>query len=95
MLEDELGMPAEVADRVVEACSAKARVVAEQQLKEKEEAERKRLEDEQLSSSVLGDGSEPPVETDEAAESAAASILGDGPNLGDGLGEPEQLASGA
>jgi len=95
VLEDELGMPAEVADAVVEACSAKARVVAEQHLKEKEEAERKRLEDEQLSSSVLGDGSEPPVETDEAAESAAASILGDGPSLGDGLGEPEQQTSGA
>jgi transcription termination/antitermination protein NusA len=99
VLEDELGMSAEMADTVVEACSAQARIVAEQQLKEKEEAERKRHEDEQISSSVLGDGSEPRIETDAAAESAAASILGDGGGLGEDLGEAaaetEQQTSGS
>jgi transcription termination/antitermination protein NusA len=76
VLEQELGMPAELADRVVEESASQAKVVAEQQQKDKEEAERKRLEDESTAEAVLGGADEPFIEPDAQAESAAASILG-------------------
>jgi transcription termination/antitermination protein NusA len=76
VLEQELGMPAELADRVVEHAAEQAKVVAEQQAKDKEEAERKRVEEEAAASAVLGGNGEPYIETDAQAESAAASILG-------------------
>jgi transcription termination/antitermination protein NusA len=85
VLEQELGMPAELADRVVEECASQAKVVAEQQQKDKEEAERKRLEDESTAEAVLGGADEPFIEPDAQAESAAASILGIGTaEAGDG-----------
>ena len=76
VLEEELGMSPELADRVVEVCVAQARIVAEQQQKDKEEAERKRIEDEAAASAVLGPDRDAFIEPDEQAESAAASILG-------------------
>src|SRR5690606_11031368 len=53
-----------------------ARIVAEQQQRDREEAERKRLEEEAAATAVLGEDA-PPIEPDAAAESAAASILGE------------------
>jgi N utilization substance protein A len=96
VLEQELGMAAEVADRVVEACASQAKVVAEQQQKDKEEAERKRLEEEAAATAVLGGGDrEAYVETDAQAESAAASILGlDSPaSASDASNQPDQTAT--
>src|SRR5688572_29724018 len=78
VLEQELGMAAELADRVVEVCATQSKVVAEQQQKDKEEAERKRLEEESTAEAVLGGGDESFIEPDAQAESAAASILGIG-----------------
>ncbi len=78
VLENELGMPAELAERLVETAAVQAKIVAEQQAKEKEEAERKRLEQDAAATAVLGDH-DGYIETDAAAESAAASILGEGP----------------
>jgi N utilization substance protein A len=76
----ELQMSRELADQVVEACAAKAKIVAEQQQKEKEEAERRKAAEEAAATAVLGgDGSRMAnidIETDETAESVAASILG-------------------
>jgi N utilization substance protein A len=82
VLEDELGMPAELAETVITNCSDQAKVVAEQLQKEKEEAERRRTEEEAAAAAVLGGPSadgEAPVTTDAGAESAAASILGEAP----------------
>jgi N utilization substance protein A len=78
VLMEELGMPRPVADRVVGACVAKAKIVAEQQAKDKEAAELKRAEEEAAGAALLGSGpTNLEVETDEEAESAAASILGE------------------
>jgi N utilization substance protein A len=77
ILQQELGMSKEMADAVVKACTEQAKVVAEQQAKDREEAERKRLEEEAAASAVLGDERESYLEPDEQAETAAASILGE------------------
>jgi N utilization substance protein A len=77
VLNSELEMSTELAGHVVEVCAAQAKVVAEQQQREKEEAETRRAEEEAAASAVLGAG--PAVVTDEGAESAAASILGEAP----------------
>lgn len=79
---EELGMSEELSERVIEACSAQAKIVAEQQQKEKEEAERRRAEELAVGSSLL-DGDGPAIVPDEQAESAADSILG-------GLDESEE-----
>ena len=78
VLENELGMSPELAATVVETCAAQAKIVAEQQQKDKEVAERKRQEEEAAATAVLGGDRESYIEPDEQAESAAASILGDG-----------------
>jgi len=83
VLREELGMSEETARNVVEICSEKARVVAEQQAREKEEAEARRLEEEAAASALLGDGGEGESMPDEAAEAAADSILGGGSGEGD------------
>jgi N utilization substance protein A len=91
----ELGMTKQLARAVVAACGEQARQLAEQQQKEREEAERLRAEQEAQASALLGAapgdalgdllgsgfGAESAglVETDAQAESAAASILGGGP----------------
>ncbi len=85
VLQEELGMSPELADTVVEICTEKAKVVAEMQLKEKDEAEKRKAAEMAAASAVLGGG--PPgsfpsidVVTDEQAESAAAAVLGEGPS---------------
>lgn len=77
VLEQELDMPPDLAERVVEACSTQAKIVAEQQIKDKAEAERKRFEEEAAATAVLGGDGDSYFEPDEQAESAAASILGE------------------
>ncbi|MCZ6493000.1 MAG: transcription termination factor NusA [Planctomycetota bacterium] len=81
VLEEELSMTAELAEKVVEICAAQAIIVAEQQQKEKEEAERRKAEEEAAAAAVLGEpGSALPglgTEIDQQAESVAASILGE------------------
>jgi len=74
VLEQELGMSAETADLVVSVCSEKAKEVAEQQAREKEEAEVRRAAEQAATDAVLGAGP-----TDAAAEAAADAILGGGP----------------
>ncbi|MCZ6445089.1 MAG: transcription termination factor NusA [Planctomycetota bacterium] len=80
VLEEELSMTAELAEKVVEICAAQAIIVAEQQQKEKEEAERRKAEEEAAAAAVLGEaGTALPglgTEIDQQAESVAASILG-------------------
>jgi N utilization substance protein A len=87
VLTDQLGMSVETAQRVVEACSAMAKVVAEQQQKEKELNELRKAADEAAAKAVLGEGSastmaDLSVSTDAEAESAADSILGGGEGSG-------------
>lgn len=82
----ELEMPEDVADAVVNACAAQAKIVAEQMQKDKEAAELVKAAEEAAADSVLGGGhlsssdqlSETSIDTDEQAESAAAAILGGG-----------------
>ena len=76
MLESELQATAEIADAIVQACSEKAKVVAEQQAKDREEAERLAAEQGSAADALLGGGAA--VETDEASEAAADDILGGG-----------------
>lgn len=103
VLEAELAISSEVAERIVEACAHQARVVAEQQQRDREEAERKRLEEEAAASAVLGsdDDSQLLVETDEKAESVAASILGgdgdaaEGSESGSDESETNQTSAGS
>ncbi|MHC4415404.1 MAG: transcription termination factor NusA [Planctomycetota bacterium] len=84
VLQEELGMSAQLAETVVEQCAAQAVIVAEQQQKEKEEAERRKAEEEAAASALLGEASgafpnldaaiEPPPEPteDETASPAVA-----------------------
>jgi N utilization substance protein A len=76
VLEEELGMPRELADLIVDTCTTQAKIVAEQQAKDKEEAERKRQEEAAAGAALL-DGGDSFIEPDAEAESAAASILGE------------------
>jgi len=93
VLEEELGMSPELADRVVEEAAAQAKIVAEQQQKDKEESERKRLEQEQTASSVLDADGERFIEPDQDAESAAAAILGMGSSDGAGSSQSSEAGS--
>ena len=81
ILVEQIGAPEDVATAMVEAASAKAKVVAEEQAREKAEAEKRKAEEEAAAQALL-DGE--PV--DESADAAAASILG---------GEPLPEATGA
>ncbi|MFO0874836.1 MAG: transcription termination factor NusA [Phycisphaerales bacterium] len=95
VLQKEVEMPAEIADRVVARCSEKAKVVAEQQKKERAEQEARKASDAATASSVL-DG--PLVVPDERAESVADAILGGalgGPSSGDGAAGADGAAVGA
>ncbi len=100
VLQDELGMEAETAERVVETCAAQAKIVAEQQAQEKEEAERRRAEEEATAAALLEGGEVPPgagagveVATDQQAESAAASILGGPPAVSPALAPASPAAT--
>ncbi|MFN7020231.1 MAG: transcription termination factor NusA [Phycisphaerales bacterium] len=75
VLVNELEIPEDVAQRVVEAASIKAKEVAEQQAKDKEEAEKRKREEEEAARRLLsGEGTAGGVDAD--PELAAAAILG-------------------
>jgi len=76
VLQQELGVNSEQADRMVEIASARAKVVAEEQQKAKEEEEKRRSEEARLAASVLGGAGAPSASANPAAEAAADSILG-------------------
>ena len=80
MLTTEIGMSEELAERVVEACSAKGKVIAEEQRIAAEADAARKAEEAQAADLLLGGGSvrDTVVETDAGAESAADSILGGG-----------------
>jgi len=77
ILLEALALTDELAGRIVEACSAKARIVEEEQAREAEEAEVRKAE-EQAAADVLLGGPDAVAEVDAAAESAADDILGGG-----------------
>ena len=82
VLQEELKMTEQVAQTVVETCSAQAKIVAEQQQIEKEESAKRRAEEEAAGSALLGGGGEASPDgltVDVQAEAAAASILGQAP----------------
>jgi N utilization substance protein A len=71
----EVGMGEEIAALVITACAQRAKELAEQQQKDREEAERVKAEEEASADSVLG-GSDSP---EASSEAAVDSILGGGP----------------
>jgi len=76
---NECGMSEELALQVVDACTARAKVVAEEMQRERAEAEARQAEEGAVVDAVLGGGGtagEPIVETDAQSEAAADSILG-------------------
>jgi N utilization substance protein A len=83
VLTTELEISEEIASKVVEACSVKAKVVAEQQQKDKEEKERKAREAAEVGAKLL-EGDAPATDAPaggaagEAGEAAADAILGGG-----------------
>ena len=88
VLTSELGIDEATAQTMVEVCSTKAKEVAEQQQKDREEKERLAREQAQAASSVLGDGTTPgdgATGTSAAGEAAADAILGGG----GGEGQPQ------
>jgi N utilization substance protein A len=80
MLTAEIGMSEELAERVVEACSEKGKVIAEEQRIAAEAEAVRKAEEAQAADLLLGGGGvrDTVVETDAGAESAADSILGGG-----------------
>ncbi len=100
VLQEELEMEAETAERVVETCAAQAKIVAEQQQKEKEEAAIRRAEEEATAKALLEGGEVPAgagveVATDAQAETAAASILGGPPAVSPALAPAAPAATPA
>ena len=77
---NECGMSEELALQVVDSCTARAKVVAEEMQRERAEAEARQAEEGAVVDAVLGGGTadEPVVETDAQSEAAADSILGGG-----------------
>ena len=80
MLTSEIGMSEELAERVVEACSAKGKIIAEEQRIAAEAEAVRKAEEAQAADALLGGGgmADSVVETDAAAEGAADAILGGG-----------------
>lgn len=76
VLMTELSIDEATASKVVETCSSKAKEVAAQQQKDKEEKERLMKENADVASKLLGEGEATP--TSEAGEAAADAILGGG-----------------
>ncbi|MDX2146231.1 MAG: transcription termination factor NusA [Planctomycetota bacterium] len=77
VLVGELEIPEATASALVEACSVKAKEVAQQQQKEKEEKERKAREEAAAAARLLtGEGVPPEGQVSAAGEDAAAAILG-------------------
>ena len=75
MLQGDVEMSEELANRVSQVCAERAREVAEQQQQEKEQEERRRSEELDAADAVLSGGDAP----DSSAEAAADAILGGGP----------------
>jgi N utilization substance protein A len=75
----ECGMSEELALQVVGACTARAKVVAEEMQRERAEAEARQAQEGAVVDAVLGGGAEdePVVETDAQSEATADSVLGD------------------
>ncbi|MBN8645914.1 MAG: transcription termination/antitermination protein NusA [Planctomycetes bacterium] len=91
VLAEELGIEPEVAARIVDLAGGRAKEVAAQQAKDKEEAERKRLEDEAAARRLLEGGlGENAVQTSTADEARADDILG----LGAPLETPSNASQG-
>ncbi len=89
----ELEVDEELGLRMVQAASARARVVAEEQEKAKLEEEARRAEEKVLAESVLGAGSDgraPDAAVDPDADSQAAAILGFGGGEPAPVEEPER-----
>lgn len=74
VLMSELGIDDTTANKVIETCSVKAKEVALQQQKDKEEKERLMKENGDMAAKLLGDGESAP--TSAAGEAAADAILG-------------------
>ena len=86
VLAEEFEITPELSAKVVEIASERAKVVAEEQAREKEEAERLKAEEEQAAAAIFGGDSAPSesseqVEVDADADAAAAAILGGGPDI--------------
>ncbi len=77
-LVSDCGMTEELATKVVDACSDRAKVVAEEMLLERTAAELKQAEDGAVVDAMLGGGSDIAVSTDQRSEAAADNILGFG-----------------
>jgi N utilization substance protein A len=94
VLQSEIALEPDLAARLFEACSTKAKEVAEVQQREKEEKERKAREEAEVADALLGggdehdplatgDGTQEPVTTPAVdAEARAADILGGGGSQG-------------
>jgi N utilization substance protein A len=80
MLTAEIGMSEDLAERVVEACSARGKIIAEEQRIAAEAEAVRKAEEAQAADALLGGGGmhDAAVETDAAAEGAADAILGGG-----------------
>ncbi len=82
ILVDECGMSEEMAVEVVNACSARAKTLAEEMQRESAEAAARQAEESAAADAVLSGSAEPTAATDQQSEAAADSILG--------LGGPSQ-----
>lgn len=73
VVQSELELEPELAARLFEACSVKAKEVAEVQQREKEEKERKAREEAEVADALLSGGSEDILSTGDAADSMASA----------------------
>ena len=83
VLVDELGLSQEIADTITQVCMEKAKIVAADQQREKEESEKRRAEEMAEAEALLGgDPTSGPgsvsITGDASGEAAAAAILGAG-----------------
>jgi N utilization substance protein A len=77
VLTEELELDDELAGRMVQAAGERAKVVAEQQERERAESDARKREDEEAARRLLGDFDSPPPQIDEASDARAAAILGE------------------
>lgn len=73
LLVEQIGADEELAERMVEASSARAKIVAEEQAREKAEAEKRKAEEEQGAAALLSGTLDP------STDAGAADILGEAP----------------
>jgi N utilization substance protein A len=78
VLSEELGLSPELSEKIVATCTVKAKEVAEQQAREKEEQARLKAEAAAAGAAILEGGPRPEAEPDLEAEARAESILGGG-----------------